>query len=98
MVAILDIWMFISQLFQELQGWNLESKLITPKSLTGTYFDTKLSRFGFEGSAMVAILEFEMFISQQFQELQGWNLEFLLITPKYFMGLFPEPCQPSWIF
>ena len=32
--------------------------LITPKSITGTYFDTKLSRFGLAGSLMVAILDF----------------------------------------
>ena len=36
----------ISQLFQELWGYNLEFKLITPKSIIGTYFDTKLSSFG----------------------------------------------------
>ena len=38
--------MFIYQLFEELEGWNLEFKLITPKYITGTYFDTLLSMFG----------------------------------------------------
>ena len=28
----------ISELFQELLSWNSESKLITPKYITGTYF------------------------------------------------------------
>ena len=37
----------ISEPFEELLSWNLESKLITPKYITGTYF-----------SAMVAILNF----------------------------------------
>ena len=59
MAAILDFFQkAISQLFEELQGWNLEFKLITPKSLTGTYFDTILSRFGLAGFPMVAILDF----------------------------------------
>ena len=35
---------------------------------------------------MSAIFEFQIFISQPFEELQGWNLEFLLISPKYFYG------------
>ena len=37
----------ISELFEELLSWNSESKLITPKYITGTYF-----------GAMVAILNF----------------------------------------
>ena len=90
MAAILDFQMFISQLFEELQSWNSEFKLITPKPITGTYFDTKLSRFGLAGSAMVAILEFSMFISQQFEELQGWNLDFFIID-KLLIGSILEP-------
>ena len=31
--------MFISQQFEELQGWNSEFKLITSKSITRTYFE-----------------------------------------------------------
>ena len=50
--------MFISQLFLELQGWNLELKLITPKDITGTYFDPNLSRFDLAGFPMAAILDF----------------------------------------
>ena len=38
---------FATKRFQELLSWNLESKLITPKYITGTYF-----------GAMVAILNF----------------------------------------
>ena len=69
------------QLIEELQGWNLEFKLITPKSITGTYFDTKLSRHGLAGLTMAATLDFQISLSQLFEELQGWNLEFKLITP-----------------
>ena len=71
MAAILDIDMSISQLFEELQGWNSEFKLITPKSITRTYSDTKLSMFGLAGLSMAAILDFQMSISQPFEELQG---------------------------
>ena len=43
------------QPFEELKGSNFEFKLITPKSTTGTYFDTKLTRFGLAGFLMMAI-------------------------------------------
>ena len=82
MAAILDFQMSISQLFEKLQGWNSEFKLITPKYITGTYSDTKLSRFRLASLPTAAILDFKMFISQMFEELQGWNWEFKLITPK----------------
>ena len=44
--AILDFQMSTSHVFEELQGWNSEFKLITPKSITTTYSDTNLSTFG----------------------------------------------------
>ena len=88
MAAILDFQMSISQLFEKLQGWNSEFKLITPKYITGTYSDTKLSRFGLASLPMAAILDFKMFIYQPFEELQGWNLEFKLITPKSITGTY----------
>ena len=44
--------------FEERQSLNSEFKLITPKPIIGTYFDTKLSRVSLASSAMVAILEF----------------------------------------
>ena len=75
MAAILDFQMSISQLFEGLQGWNLEFKLITPKSITGTYSDTKLSRFGLASLLVVAILDFKMSISQMFDDVEGWNSE-----------------------
>ena len=31
-------YLSISELFKELFSWNLESKLFTPKNITGTYF------------------------------------------------------------
>ena len=45
----------ISQLFEELRGSNLEFNLNTPKPITGTYFETNLSRFGLAGLPKVAI-------------------------------------------
>ena len=48
----------LSQPFEELQGWNFEFKQITPKPITGTYFETNISRFGLAGLHMVAILDF----------------------------------------
>ena len=44
-------WFFykaIYKMFEELQGWNSEFKLINPKPITGTYFQTNLSSFGLE--------------------------------------------------
>ena len=35
---------------------------------------------------MVAFINFEMSISEPFKELQGWNLEFILFSPKPFNG------------
>ena len=58
MVAIFDFQMSICQLFEKLQGSNSEFKLITPKSITGSYFEITLSRFGLVGLPMVAILDF----------------------------------------
>ena len=39
---------WIIDLFAELQDSNLELKVIIPKPITGTYFDTNLSRFSLE--------------------------------------------------
>ena len=47
----------LSQPFEELQGWNLEFKLITPKTISGTYSKTNLSRFGLAGFPLAAILD-----------------------------------------
>ena len=63
--------MFIFLPLKELEGSNQGFKLITPKSITGTYFDTKLRRFDLAGSLKAAILDFQMFISQLLKELQG---------------------------
>ena len=88
MAAIFDFQMSKSQLFEELHGWNLEFKLITPKSNTGTNFYTKLSRVGLACSPLAAILDFHMSISEPFEELHGWNLEFMLIIPKSITGTY----------
>ena len=34
-----------SEMFEELLSWNLKSKLITPKYITGTYFDAMATIF-----------------------------------------------------
>ena len=60
----------LSQPFEELQGLNSEFKLITPKPITGIYFETNQSMFGLAGLPMTAILTFELFISELFEKLQ----------------------------
>ena len=40
----------ISELFEDLLSWNLESKLITPKYITGTYFAAIMAIFNFSFS------------------------------------------------
>ena len=42
----------------ELQGSNSEFELITPKLITGSYFENNLYRFSWVGLSMVAILDF----------------------------------------
>ena len=86
MAAILEFQMSISQTFEELQDSKLKFKLITPKPITGTYFDTNLSKFHLAGLPMEAILDFQMSIFQPFEELQDSNSEFKLITPKPITG------------
>ena len=57
----------LSQLFEELQGWNLEFKLITPKTILGTYFKTNLSnglkklflKYKLQGLDIATLLEAE---------------------------------------
>ena len=58
MAAILDFQMSISQPIEEVQGLNSKSKLITPKPITRTYFETNLSRFDLAGLPIAAILDF----------------------------------------
>ena len=60
----------------------MEFKLITPQPITWTYFETNLSRFGLVGLPREAILNFQMFTSQPFEDLPGSNIEFKLIIPK----------------
>ena len=60
----------------------MEFRLITPKSIIGTYFYTKLSRLGLAGLTMVVNLDFQMTISQLFQDLHSSNLKFKLINPQ----------------
>ena len=40
----------ISELFDDLLSWNSESKLITPKNITGTYFGAIMEIFNFSFS------------------------------------------------
>ena len=62
--------------FEELQGSNSELKLITPKPITGTYYETKLSRYGLAGLPMVAILDLKIPLSHLLEELRSINLEY----------------------
>ena len=60
----------ISQPIKELQGSNLEFKLINPKPITTRiYLDTNLSRFGLAGLPIAEHLDFKMSPSQLFEEL-----------------------------
>ena len=66
------IFYFVKRLYIScLKSYKAENrvKLIIPKSITGTYFDTKLSRFGLAGLPVAAILDIQMSISQLFEEL-----------------------------
>ena len=47
----------LSQLLNELQGSKLEFKLLTPKSINGTYFETYLNWFSLAGLPMTTILD-----------------------------------------
>ena len=49
-------------------------------------YQAKLSRFGLAALSMVAILDFQISISQSFEELQDSKFEFKLITPKSITG------------
>ena len=49
-----------------------------------------MNRSGLVGLTMVAIFDFQMSIYQLFEELQGSNSEFQLITPKPITGTYLE--------
>ena len=76
MVAILDVFRMLYQLFEELQSLNYKLKRIISKSNTGTHFDTKISRFGLAGLPIVVILDLKMPLTRLFEELQGFNWEY----------------------
>ena len=56
MAAILDFEMFKSEPFEEIQGINSEFKLITPKSITVTYFGSMAVIFVFLKGYISAVL------------------------------------------
>lgn len=65
-VAILDISKgYISAVWWA-TGLNSQLELITPKSITGTYFDTNLTGFSLVGLSMETIFDYQMFISHLF--------------------------------
>ena len=49
-------WKAVGQRSEKIQGLNSEFKLITPKPITETYFETNLSRFDLAGLPIVVIL------------------------------------------
>ena len=61
---------------------------MTNKPITGTYFETNLSRFGLADLSMATILDFEILIFQPFEELLGSKTEWKLITPKPIIGTY----------
>ena len=64
----------------------LKFKLITPKPITENCFETNLSRFGLAGLPIAAILDFQILISQLFEEIQEEILNFRLLPPNLFLG------------
>ena len=48
----------ISELFEDLLSWNFESKLITPKNITGTYFGVIMAIFDFSFSVFFLYVMF----------------------------------------
>ena len=87
----------ISELFEELLSWNLESKLIAPKYITTTYFGAIVGILNFVFSVcllnfctwflfvmgMIYFIAKNISIYESFEELLIWNSESKLITPKY---------------
>ena len=77
----------ISESFEELLSWNLESKLITPKYITGTYFCAIMAIFNF--SFWVCFLYVKFFITPE-------------RAPKarpatcFFLNFGPIPAWPSY--
>ena len=82
MVAIFIVFKMLYELFEEVQSLYFKLKLITPKYITWTYFDTKLSRFGLAGLPMVAILDLKMPLSHLFE----YCLEYQSKTPNLSLG------------
>ena len=87
--------------FEELQGWNLELKLITPISI-GSHFESlaiypqiyhwqKFWNFGCH------LGFFQNSIYQPFDDVQGSNSEYKLITHISISGSPLEIWWPSWI-
>ena len=67
MVAIFDIQMSISQLFEELQGWKSEFKLITPVSITGCHFGTMVDILDFSNNRQILELKVSKQLAQSVQ-------------------------------
>ena len=63
-------WIEKGLYFTYMKSFRTEIKLIFPKYITRTYFDIKLSMFGFTCCPMVTILDFKSKFVSKFEELQ----------------------------
>ena len=71
----------ISELFEDLLSLNLESKLITPKYITGTYFGAIMAIFNFIFS--VCFLYVMFFLTPERAPKAGPATCFLLVSIKF---------------
>ena len=77
MTAILDFYMFICQLFEELQEWNSEFKLIIPKYFDKTYFGTISALLYFSKWLYLNFLRSSI---SEIQNLSLWDLFWPILT------------------
>ena len=86
----------LSQPFEELQGWNSEFKLITPKTISGTYSKTNLSRFGLADFPLAAILDTLGQSWDHFWTIWGLYLEYFGTILEQFWDYFRTTLGLFW--
>ena len=72
--------------------------LITRKPITGTYFDTNLTRFRMAGLPIAAMLDFLNILISHLKNyrVEIWNLSLLLQNPLLGPILIPNPVGLVW--
>ena len=78
----------ISELFEDVLSWNSESKLITPKYITGTYFGAILTIFNFSFSVCVLYVMF--FLTPEWAPKAGPNHLYLNHLKDFSLSEKPE--------